>query len=113
MKISVSASFYALKDLMNPKGSFGSFLFHIRRKGTFREQLVMLLHSEPRNAIYSSRGDARAVSDLKLFSRTAARNVLRCAKMSVATVPVRLTIMRSSRNTLDYGISWHSNFLKN
>jgi hypothetical protein len=32
--------------------------------------------------------------------------------MSVVTVPVHLTKTRLSRNVLDYGISWHSNFLK-
>jgi hypothetical protein len=59
MEVSVSASFYALTDLIKPKGSFRSFLFQIRRKRTFREQLVMFLHSESRNKLYSSRGGAR------------------------------------------------------
>ena len=32
--------------------------------------------------------------------------------MSVVAVPAHLTNTRSSRNALDYGISWHLNFFK-
>jgi hypothetical protein len=52
---------------MKSKGPFGSSLFKIRRKGKFREQLVMLLHSESRNTFCSLRGDSRLGSDLKIF----------------------------------------------
>jgi hypothetical protein len=73
---------------------------------------VMFLHSESRNKLYSSRGGARLW--FKFFPRTVASNVIKKKnkKMSVVTVPVRLTNTRSSRSALDYGISWHSNFFK-
>ena len=79
-KIRVSAFSCALRDLMKPlkkMAQFTVFLLKIHRKGAFREQLLAPLRSEYRNALRSSRGDARIVSDLYI-SRAWASKLLKC-----------------------------------